>query len=64
MKGAAEGCSSLKGLIWMSRLNVVAVAYAVVADVVQCCSLMLKELWTVPEQNLIYELRGARKYRV
>jgi hypothetical protein len=48
----------------MSRLNVVAVAYAVVADVVQCCSLMLKELWTVPEQNLIYELRGARKYRV
>ncbi len=34
VKGAAEGCSSFKGLIWMSRLNVVAVAYAVAANVV------------------------------
>ena len=34
----AEGHSSLKGLIWISRLNVVAVVYAVAANVVQCCS--------------------------
>ncbi len=58
VKGAGEGCSSVKGLIWMSRLNVVAVAYAAAANVIQCCSLMLEELWTVT-----YALRGARKYR-
>jgi hypothetical protein len=58
VKGAGEGCSSVKGLIWMSWLNVVAVAYAVAANVVQCCSLMLQEQWTVT-----YALRGARKYR-
>jgi hypothetical protein len=34
VKGAGEGCSSVKALIWMSRLNVVAVAYAVAANVV------------------------------
>jgi hypothetical protein len=34
VKGAGEGCSSVKGLIWMSRLNVVAVFYAVAANVV------------------------------
>ena len=58
VKGAGEGCSSVKGLILMSPLNVVAVAYAAAANVVRCCSSMLEELWTV-----IYELRGARKYR-
>jgi hypothetical protein len=56
VKGAGEDCSSVKGLIWMSRLNVVAVAYAVAANVVQCSS-MLQEQWTVT-----YALRGARKY--
>jgi hypothetical protein len=47
VKGASEGCSSVKGLIWMSRLNVVAVAYAAAANVDPCCSLMLQEQWTV-----------------
>jgi hypothetical protein len=32
--GAGEGCSSVKGLIWMSQLYVVAVAYAAAANVV------------------------------
>jgi hypothetical protein len=58
VKGAGEGCSSVKGLIWMSWLNVVAVAYAAAANVVRCFTLMLEELWTVT-----YALRGARKYR-
>jgi hypothetical protein len=57
VKGADEGCSPVRGLIWMSRLNVDAVAYAAAANVVQCCSLMLQEQWTVT-----YALRGARKY--
>jgi hypothetical protein len=57
VKGADEGHSSVKGLIWMSRLNVVAVAYAAAANVAQCSSSMLEELWTVT-----YALRGARKY--
>jgi hypothetical protein len=34
VKGAGEGCSSVKKLIWMSRLNVVAVAFAAAANVV------------------------------
>jgi hypothetical protein len=34
VKGAGEGCSSVKGLIWMSQLNVVAVAYAAAANTV------------------------------
>jgi hypothetical protein len=34
VKGAGEGHSSVKGLIWMSQLNVVAVAYAAAANVV------------------------------
>ncbi len=57
MKGAGEGNLSVKGLIWMSQLNVVAVAYAAAADVVRYCSSMFEELWTVT-----YALRGARKY--
>ncbi len=59
VKGAGEGCSSVRGLIWMSRLNVVALAYDAAANVVQCFSLMLEERWTVT-----YALRGARKYRL
>ena len=51
VKGAAEGCSSLKGLIWMSQLNVVAVAYAVAANVVQCCRFILEELLTLRKDN-------------
>jgi hypothetical protein len=57
VKGAGEGCSSVKRLIWVSLLNVVAVAYAAAANVVRCCSSMLQEQWTVT-----YALRGARKY--
>ncbi len=34
VKGEGEGRSSVKGLIWMSRLNVFAVAYAAAANVV------------------------------
>jgi hypothetical protein len=34
VKRAGEGCSSVKGLIWMSRLNVVAETYSVAANVV------------------------------
>ncbi len=34
VKGGGEGHSSARGLMWMSRLNVVAVAYAVAANVV------------------------------
>ncbi len=59
MKGAGEGCSSVRGLIWMSRHNVVALAYDAAANVVECCSSMLEEQWTVT-----YALRGARKYRL
>jgi hypothetical protein len=47
VKGTAEGRSFKKGLIWMSRLNVVAVAHAVAANVVQCCCFMLEEFWTL-----------------
>ena len=36
----------------MTRLSVVAVAYAASANVVGCCSLMLEALWTFTEQNL------------
>ena len=43
----------------MSRLNVVAVAYAAAANVVQCCSLILQGQWTVT-----YALRGARNHRL
>jgi hypothetical protein len=57
VKRAGEGRSSVKGLMWMSGLNVVAVAYAAAANVVQCCSSMLQEQWSVT-----YALRGARKY--
>jgi hypothetical protein len=32
VKGAGWGCSSVKGLIWMSWLNVVAKAYAAAAN--------------------------------
>jgi hypothetical protein len=34
VKGAGEGCSSVRGLIRISRLNVVAIAYAAAANVV------------------------------
>ena len=45
----------------MSQLNIVAVAYAVKENVVQFCSLMLEELWTVAEQSLNFCIERSKK---